>query len=205
MPQYARLCGTGTSVLVHVVSLHCHLVTRAYLFMYLPCFIAATWWRRHGFFVLAVSRSTREVHGRPCFYVRCVSALPPGGMGMPGCLPSVSQGHHLVIRAFFVCAPAMSHHGNACLQAGHVQLCHAAVAVFYSNATYCATIWACLFAYSQVMPHGYAGRQCGRIYSCAYCVPVMPLGGLSVPDCMPSLFKQLHMAERAHPLHTCMS
>lgn len=44
---------------------------------------------------------------------------------MAGCMPSVSQG-------IFVCAPAMSHHGNACLQAGHVQLCHAAVAVFYS-------------------------------------------------------------------------
>lgn len=117
------------------------------------------------------------------------------------CLPGPSPGDTGV----FVCAPAMSHHGNACLQAGHVQLCYAAVAVFYSNATYCATIWACLFAYSQVMPHGYAGRQCGRIYSCAYCVLVMPLGGLSVPDCMPSLFKQLHMAERAHPLHTCMS
>lgn len=118
MPQYARLCGTGTSVLVHVVSLHCHLVTRAYLFMYLPCFIAATWWRRHGFFVLAVSRSTREVHGRPCFYVRCVSALPPGGMGMPGCLPSVSQGHHLMIRGFlFVLWPCPTTGMPVCKQA----------------------------------------------------------------------------------------
>lgn len=128
-------------------------------------------------------------------------------MGMRGCMPSVSRGHHLVIWRFCLCSGHVP--PRECLSASRpcpaLPCSSCSILQCSCNGTYCATIWACLFAYSQVMPRGCAGRQCGRIYSCAYCVPVMPLGGRSIPDCMPSLFKQHHMAEWAHPLHTCMS
>lgn len=47
--------------------------------------------------------------------------------------------------------------------------------------------------------------QCGHTYSHACYVPMMPLGGVGIPDYVPSVFKQHHRAEWAHLFaHTCM-
>lgn len=107
------------------------------------------------------------------------------------CLPAPSPGDMEV----FVCAPAMSQHGNACLQAGHVQPCHVAVAVFYSALVMLHTVPQYGHACSQVMPHGCAGSVDVFIH-----VPtVSPLCHWAAQAlliaCMPSLFKQRHMAE----------
>lgn len=83
--------GTGIAVSacdVHVVSQHRHLLTRgAYLFMYLPCFIAATWWRGHGFLCLLC----------PGVPGRCMDALVSRA--------AVSQHCHLVARECRVACP----------------------------------------------------------------------------------------------------
>lgn len=161
----------------------------AYLFTYLPCFIAATWWRGHGFFVCLLY---------PGVPGRCMDTLVSTA--------AVSQHCHLVARECRFACPLSPRaipwgYGGFCLCSSHVpaweclsasRSCPAlpcgscSVLQCPRNATYCATIWALLFPSDAT----WLCRQCGRIYSCAYCVSTVPLGGISTPDCMHAFFVQ---------------
>lgn len=125
MPALSRQCCNSTrrACLHACCEAQAHLLwcmlCWAYLFTYLPCFIAATWWRGHVFFVCLLYPGVpgRCMDGHPCFYGCRVSALPPGGTGMPVCMPSVSQHHPLGIwRFLFVLRPRPSMGMPVCKQ-----------------------------------------------------------------------------------------
>lgn len=198
--QYGHLAAQNTCSLtcrvpvsvqgcLHTFCVHCVLMARACLFVLvvfrvpgrckgtLVCMCAVSQHRhmvgQHACLHTSTSSTFMWLYVHMCLCACCVFALPPGDMGMPVCTPS--QHHYLVIRAFWfaplTCPSATAwHHGNGCLQAVFVQLCHVAVqTVFYSV---------------PVMLHRVSRHEHTYLHTC--CVQVMPhacAGGLVCMQC----------------------
>lgn len=198
--QYGHLAAQNTCSLtcrvpvsvqgcLHTFCVHCVLMAWACLFVLvvfrvpgrckgtLVCMCAVSQHRhmvgQHACLHTSTSSTFMWLYVHMCLCACCVFALPPGDMGMPVCTPS--QHHYLVIRAFWfaplTCPSATAwHHGNGCLQAVFVQLCHVAVqTVFYSV---------------PVMLHRVSRHEHTYLHTC--CVQVMPhacAGGLVCMQC----------------------
>lgn len=142
----------------------------------LACLHACCVAQAHLFWCMLCPSPTTWWHGNAGLHALCLPAPSPGDMEV-FCLCS---GH---IPAWECLSASRSCPALPCSSCSVLQC--------PCNATYCATIWARLFPSDAT----WLCRQCGHIYSCAYCVSIMPLGGISIPDCMPSLFEQRHRAE----------
>lgn len=182
----------------------------------LPTSSASAWWHCHGYLCLLYSR----VPGRcvdilvcmlpcclstatwwqenVCLHAFCLPAPSPGDMGILICHPAISQCHHVAAReCLFASRSCPASPCGSCRQIScHISChnmsmpictpavskrCHMAVQPGLLTSLPCPTTC-----------------QCGHTYSRAYYVPMMPLGGTGIPDCMPSVFTQCCMVEGAH-------